>query len=264
MTNCTSRLRLLFNGIFYRFYSVLFRKLYDFDIIHTTKHSMFLNLLFRALKRDDSLPRLRSFVKRVLQVCLSSPPQLTCGLLYLVSELLKGRPEVRILNQEIPTCTVTIEDDDDEEEHFKDVDECQADSGKDQIGKEDGSKQASTWVHRNNMHAKSKARTGYDPLARNPIYGRAEQSGGYWEMNLLAAHHHPSVNQKSTIKIHVFQLFLFFKGCFVCQNYHRGQTDRVHRGSVTGLYAHSVFGSICFQKSKEGPAYRTRTTVISA
>lgn len=177
----------------YRFYSVLFRKLYDFDIIHTTKHSMFLNLLFRALKRDESLPRLRCFVKRILQVCLSSPPQLTCGLLYLVSELLKGRPEIRSLIPENVVSTVTLDDDDDEEEHYKDVDEGDEDSSKKEK-KGDSEQASSTWVHRNNVQTKSKARTGYDPLARNPLYGRAEQSGGYWEMNLLAAHYHPSVS----------------------------------------------------------------------
>ncbi len=108
----------------------MFRKLYDFDIIHTTKHSMFLNLLFRALKRDESLPRLRCFVKRILQVCLSCPPPLSCGLLYLVSELLKERPEIRMLIPDIAVSTVTLDGDDDEEEYYKDVDEGEGDLAK--------------------------------------------------------------------------------------------------------------------------------------
>lgn len=86
---------------FFRFYSVLFRKLFDPEFGHTTKQSMFLNLLYRVLKRDESLSRLRTFVKRILQVCLSCPPQLGCALLYLVSELIKFRPELQNFPNEI-------------------------------------------------------------------------------------------------------------------------------------------------------------------
>lgn len=157
---------------------------------------MFLNLLFRALKRDESLPRLRSFMKRILQVCLSCPPQLSCGFLYLVSELLKIRPGLRVFPKEVKQY-VADDDEDDEEEHFKDID------GDDEEGEPEASssKQAeekekalsSTWIHRKNVQTKAASRMGYDAMARNPIFGRAEQSGGLWEMNPLTTHFHPSV-----------------------------------------------------------------------
>ena len=192
---------------FYRFYSVLFRKLFDPDVGHSTKQSMFLNLLYRVLKRDESLPRLRTFVKRILQVCLCCPPQLGCALLYLVSELIKFRPELTNFPKEITTKEYVGEDDDDEEEHYKDVDDedehfKDADEGEEGSVKEDETdanqekenKGSSTWVHRKISHSKSKSKSTYDPLARNPLFARAEQSGGMWELNLLTNHFHPSVS----------------------------------------------------------------------
>lgn len=147
------------------------------------------------MKRDESVPRLRTFVKRILQVCLGCPPQLACGLLYLVSEMIKLRPELKDFPKEAKRY---VEEDDDDEEHYKDVDDEEDVSNKNEVGSAPsakGEKSAqSTWVHRNNLLPKAKSREGYDPLARNPLYGRAEQSGGLWELNLLTHHFHPSVS----------------------------------------------------------------------
>ncbi len=169
---------------------------------------MFLNLLYRVLKRDESLPRLRTFVKRILQVCLCCPPQLGCALLYLISELIKFRPELQNFPKEITTKEYVGEDDDDEEEHYKDVDDEEErykdadeegsvkedETDNNQEGQEGEKKKTSTWVHRKISHSKSKSKSTYDPLARNPLFARAEQSGGMWELHLLTTHFHPSVS----------------------------------------------------------------------
>ncbi|KAI9556412.1 hypothetical protein GHT06_018986 [Daphnia sinensis] len=180
-----------------RFYSVLFRKLFDPDVGLSAKQSMFLNLLYRALKRDESLPRLRTFVKRILQVCLACPPQLACALLYLVSELIKSRPQLQNFPKDIVTKEY-VEEDDDDEEHYKDVDN--DDDEEEDAPKEDEARKGneektvtSTWVHRKGSQSKPKSKLAYDPLARNPMYARAELSGGMWEINLLTNHFHPSV-----------------------------------------------------------------------
>merc|ERR1712071_208955 len=52
--------------------------------------------------------------------------------------------------------------------------------------------QSSTWVHRKNIQSKN-TRIGYDAMARNPTFARAEQSGGFWEVKQLTDHFHPSV-----------------------------------------------------------------------
>ena len=156
---------------------------------------MFLNLLYRSLKRDESASRLRTFIKRILQVCLTCPPQLACGLLYLVSELIKTRPELKTFPKE--TTKQYVEEDDDDEEHYKDVEDDEdavKEDGTDTATNQDNKEQEkSTWVHRNNVQSKAVSRMGYDPHARNPLFGRAEQSGGLWEMQLLVNHFHPSV-----------------------------------------------------------------------
>ena len=74
---------------------------------------MFLNLLYKALKADSSKDRVKAFTKRLLQVtfhssssahvlpqvCEYQPPQLICGLLFLVSELLRAKPEMGSIQQ---------------------------------------------------------------------------------------------------------------------------------------------------------------------
>ena len=51
-----------------RFYTSLYRKILDPSLSTSSKHVMFLNLLFKALKSDTSLERIKAFIKRLLQV----------------------------------------------------------------------------------------------------------------------------------------------------------------------------------------------------
>jgi len=163
---------------------------------------MFLNLVYCALKRDESVTRLRTFVKRILQVCMSCPAQLACGFLFLVSELIKQRPEIKTFTAVTAVKTFVVEDDDDEEEHYKDIEDEEEEDGEQQeeqssaVSKDTKEDKAavSTWIHRNNAKQKAQEKTGYDALVRNPLFGKAEQSGGLWEMTILAEHFHPSVN----------------------------------------------------------------------
>ena len=178
----------------------MFRILTDPDLIHSTKLSMFLNLVFQALKRDDSVDRQRAFAKRILQVSLTCPPPLACGFLYLTSELLKLKPELKSFRQDP---VGKFKDDDDEEEHYVDADDeipvenkgvpspLQQEEEEDKNSKADDNV-TSTWIHRSNAQIRQNGK-GYDPMSRNPMYARAELSGGFWELHLLAEHNHPSV-----------------------------------------------------------------------
>lgn len=56
------------NDISDRFYSALYRKLFDCRIIASTHHAMLLNLIYKALIKDKQLNRVKAFVKRLLQV----------------------------------------------------------------------------------------------------------------------------------------------------------------------------------------------------
>lgn len=61
---------------------------------------MFLNLVYKSLKADVVLRRVKAFVKRLLQVTCGQMPPFICGTLYLLSELLKVKPELRVQLQD--------------------------------------------------------------------------------------------------------------------------------------------------------------------
>ncbi|CAI5740507.1 unnamed protein product [Hyaloperonospora brassicae] len=80
-----------------RFYTALYDKLIDPKVRETSKHTLFLNLVFRAMKADVSPARSSAFMKRLLQLASAMPPAFTCAVLFLLSELLKAKPQLRTL-----------------------------------------------------------------------------------------------------------------------------------------------------------------------
>ena len=83
-----------------RYYRALYDRLLAPDLHHASKVSMFLNLLFRSVNRDGNITRVNAFLKRILQICSHSKPSLICGMLYLVSEVIKNRPKLRTCIQQ--------------------------------------------------------------------------------------------------------------------------------------------------------------------
>lgn len=70
-----------------RFYRTLYDSLMDERLITSSKQAMYLNMLFKALKADTSLPRVMAFVKRLLQMLGLHQPPFICGALYLLGEV---------------------------------------------------------------------------------------------------------------------------------------------------------------------------------
>merc|ERR550532_1375185 len=103
-----------------RFYSALYKKILDPGLTTSSKQVMFLNLLYKAMKADPSTARLRAFMKRLLQIISYQPSHLVCGLLFLISELAKVKPDITAAAQ--PTAKADTEkfhdEDDDEKEHY--------------------------------------------------------------------------------------------------------------------------------------------------
>lgn len=60
-----------------RFYGVLYRKLLDPDLSSSSRQASVLNLVYRALKKDVAVVRVKAFVKRLLQVCSFSLTPMT-------------------------------------------------------------------------------------------------------------------------------------------------------------------------------------------
>jgi ribosome biogenesis protein MAK21 len=150
-----------------RFYRTLYESLLDPRLISTSKHIMFLNLLYRALKADVSTKRVKAFVKRLLQIIHLHEPPFICGVLYLVNELITTFPTIKSMLS-------TPEDnaDDSGEEHYEDVDE--------------------------DAEAKTKEdakphKPSYDARKRDPEHAQADLSC-LWELLPLQAHYHPSVH----------------------------------------------------------------------
>jgi ribosome biogenesis protein MAK21 len=78
-----------------RFYRALYEKLMTVEARTSGKHALFLNLLFKSMKHDTSIPRITAFLKRLLQVCLHAATSFVCGSLILAGEIVRLHPEVR-------------------------------------------------------------------------------------------------------------------------------------------------------------------------
>ena len=70
-----------------RYYVALYRKLGDPELKRSARQSMFLNLLFKSMKKDVCERRVCAFIKRLLQVCGYQPPTFICAALILLSEV---------------------------------------------------------------------------------------------------------------------------------------------------------------------------------
>ncbi|XP_037798952.1 CCAAT/enhancer-binding protein zeta-like [Penaeus monodon] len=213
-----------------RFYNVLYRKLQDKSFGQSSANSAFLNLIFKAIVRDESLNRIKGFIKRLLQMSSYQTSNVACGILYLISEVMKEKPELCIKDQPLYQKALD-EDDDDDGEVYEDVEDEDDDSAveeKHKIIKEEedignlgnqemkGQKfnkensgnlaapptqtnpnQAgvkSSWVHlpTKGKDVKGTYRTSYDPTHRNPMYCGSEFSP-VWELHTLKKHFHPTV-----------------------------------------------------------------------
>ncbi|XP_019965229.1 CCAAT/enhancer-binding protein zeta [Paralichthys olivaceus] len=177
-----------------RFYVALYRKLLDSGLSSSSRQSMFLNLLYKSLKADIVLRRVKAFVKRLLQVSAEQNASFACGALFLVSEVMKAKPALKILLQEEGDGEeeefkdLAEEDDDDEEERFVDADKLQEGTSAEKVEP----KPTASWVHHQNLEG-GKHKQIYDPLHRNPLFCGADHTT-LWELQRLTLHFHPSVS----------------------------------------------------------------------
>ncbi|XP_073965864.1 CCAAT/enhancer-binding protein zeta-like [Choristoneura fumiferana] len=72
-----------------RYYTALYRKLTSPDIFNTSHSALLFSLIYKSLKKDDNVARVTAIVKRLLQLCCQMTPAQACGILFLVSQVLK-------------------------------------------------------------------------------------------------------------------------------------------------------------------------------
>ncbi|XP_053193550.1 CCAAT/enhancer-binding protein zeta [Scomber japonicus] len=183
-----------------RYYVALYRKLLDPGLTSSSRQSMFLNLLYKSLKADIVLRRVKAFVKRLLQVSAEQNASFASGALFLVSEVIKAKPSLKMILQEegdgeeeaFKDLAEENEDgdDDDEEERFVDADKVEEEGVSAAPAEE--VKPTASWVHHQNLEG-GKSLQSYDPLHRNPLFCGADHTT-LWELQRLTLHFHPSVS----------------------------------------------------------------------
>ncbi|KAF3850295.1 hypothetical protein F7725_020014 [Dissostichus mawsoni] len=198
---------------------MLLFQLLDPGLSSSSRHSMFLNLLYKSLKADIVVRRVKAFVKRLLQVSAEQSASFTCGALFLVSEVMKSKPALKILLLEDGTSLRRRRDD--EEERFVDADkqeeEASAEPKEEEASAEPKEEEASaepqeakpsaSWVHHQNLEG-GKSIQSYDPLHRNPLFCAPDHTT-LWELQRLAAHFHPSVSLFAKTILEDFTLIRF-------------------------------------------------------
>jgi ribosome biogenesis protein MAK21 len=165
-----------------RFYSCLYQSLLHPGLPKSRALPQFLGLLFQAVKADVSSKRAAAFAKRLLQVAVMQPPNVACGALLVLSEILKHMTTLW------PALT--------------NVEDIAGAEAQDVLCAEDSESDAEVAIGRNRTQDNIARAEGeavwphaenYDMHKRSPQFARAE-SACLWEMLPLAQHMHPSVS----------------------------------------------------------------------
>ncbi|CAJ2513471.1 Uu.00g015900.m01.CDS01 [Anthostomella pinea] len=152
-----------------RFYRTLYESLLDPRLVTSSKQYLYLNLLYRSLKADIDVRRVKAFVKRMLQVLNLHQPSFVCGILYLATELCGAFPDIKTLLSE-------------PEEHDAEETGMPTASDAPVTTAVDG---PDTQIFRNDKT--------YDGRKRAPEYSNAHLSC-LWELVPFLRHFHPSVD----------------------------------------------------------------------
>ncbi|KAI4470572.1 ccaat-binding factor-related [Holotrichia oblita] len=198
------------------FYSALYKKLNDPKLLTTTHQAIFLNLIYKSLLQDTEIFRIKTFIKRLLQLASFMQPSFACGVLYLISQLLTKRPSLQAIKLEQVDSQSLAKFEDNEEEKYADVvdnevfvieDDNENDKNALKSTNEDekeekpdieilnaNTKTCPSWYHcSTTIKEEKKNPTCYDPFNRNPLFAGAEYTA-YFELLNLKDHYHPTVS----------------------------------------------------------------------
>ncbi|KAK5639787.1 hypothetical protein RI129_010598 [Pyrocoelia pectoralis] len=104
-----------------RFLSALYRKLPDPHITNTFHQAMLLSLVYKTLTYDKQVDRVKVIIKRLLQIAAYAQPSMACGVLYVVSQVIRKNNNLVALI--LPKAPENQDDEDEEEEKYFDVKE---------------------------------------------------------------------------------------------------------------------------------------------
>ncbi|CAG9822378.1 unnamed protein product [Phaedon cochleariae] len=200
------------NKIADRFYGALYRKLFDPSLLTTTHRAMLLSLIYKALLKDKEIDRVKMFVKRLLQISLFTQPCFSCGILFLVSQLMGKREHLQaLILSESDKKYAGIDADELKDENLEIKEEILEDpitqdsSSPSQIlsdpieikeeeedVKPDVDLLDAAIKAEKNLKKEKGPVEAYNPWARNPLYGGGKYAA-YVELYDLANHFHPTV-----------------------------------------------------------------------
>ena len=145
-----------------RFYRTLYESLLDPRLLTTSKQALYLNLLFKALRSDLNIKRVKAFMKRLLQIIPMHQPPFACAAIYLIRELESVFPSLQAFIDRAE------EGESDEEEVFQDV---QDENEISEPRKANGTR----------IGDRGNVRIIYDGRKRDPQHSNAEHSC-FWEV----------------------------------------------------------------------------------
>ena len=172
-----------------RFYRALYAKMNTPDFRAAAQPTLFLNLLYKAMRGDPSPGRVAAFAKRLLQHGLYSGAPHAAAAIFLLAHVAQDQPVVAEIIQKTESLKTAADADDlDDEEDEDDDDEDE--------GEEDGMDEDETTSGGKKVNGKTQQVSGragpYDATTREPEASGAGETG-LWEAVLLRHHFHPSV-----------------------------------------------------------------------
>ncbi|KNC81409.1 hypothetical protein SARC_06273 [Sphaeroforma arctica JP610] len=168
-----------------RYYRTLYHLLWSVDAYATARHAAFLNIVYKAMTVDQSIPRVAAFTKRLLQLCMEQEPPFVTAVLFMISQIIVSKPQLQALitvKAPKPSFDDTAAD---QTETISTVTEAESNSEVESESKE--SKEA-----RQTPKNWASVYGSYDPTKREPLYAGGDTTC-LWELTLLARHYHPSV-----------------------------------------------------------------------
>ncbi|KAK0167415.1 hypothetical protein PV327_004816 [Microctonus hyperodae] len=190
-----------------RFYTAFYRKLLDPQIGVASKRAIFLNLLYRVMKNDKSVTRLYAFVKRTLQVCIYFPTCMICAILYVISQVINSRKDLKQMLSRPPVVVKTekeVKDETLDESTTNENDKNEDDEDDDDIEIEENTIMLPNVIADNSVVASDETDKKdvikieedtadfYDPFYINPLRSGACKTSMV-ELTALSNHVHPSV-----------------------------------------------------------------------
>ena len=178
-----------------RYYRALYSMLLSSEVARSSKTPLFLSVLFKSIKADVNRTRSAAIMNRLLQVSSEGKSNFACGILLLMSEVVKQMPALwAFINENDDGCSEHFEDQNDSSSSSSDDERSEegGESQESQEGAEKGEAGISRGTDESNGDARPYAKGGYNMNKRDPQFSGMEDTC-FWELSLFSNHFHPSV-----------------------------------------------------------------------